>query len=263
MRTSLLFIIMFFCCSSTNVFSQSGTVNTEIITSSILNQAIAYNVYLPPSYSQNTTTKYPVLYLLHGKLGNNTDWAKNAGLVATMSAEIANGAKEMIVIMPNGIDAFYCNNYDDRNLCYEDFMLQELIPQVEAKYRINASKSTRAIAGLSMGGYGATYHAFKYQDMYSSCYCMSGAVLLKGKEPDILTILNSKTPLQLQSLPAYTMEIGTEDFLFKYNVSFHDYLMQKNITHTWITRTGSHEWPFWNACLPKAIRFASQNFETI
>ncbi len=262
MRTSLLFIITLFCCSSVNVFSQTGTVSTQSITSSILNKAVAYNVYLPPSYNNDTTTKYPVFYLLNGRGGNNTDWTNN-GMATTMDTVIQNGAKEMIVIMPNGLDAWYCNNCDSRELRYEDFMVQELIPQVESKYRIISSKATRAIAGLSMGGYGATYHAFKYPDMYSSCYSMSGAVLIGGNEPNLDTLLNSKTSAQLKNLPPYIMEVGLQDpLVYNHNVDFHNFLLEKNVTHTWITRPGVHEWAFWVVCLPKAIRFASQNFGT-
>jgi S-formylglutathione hydrolase FrmB len=264
MRTSFLFIIALFGCSLTNVYKQSGTVTTQSITSSILNKKVAYNVYLPPSYSQDTTVKYPVLYLLHGLLGNNTDWTNNAGLVATMSKEIANGAKEMIIIMPHGLDAFYCNNYDARKLRYEDFMVQELIPQLESKYRIISSKGTRAIAGLSMGGYGATYHAFKFREMYSSCYSMSGALILGATAPNIETLLDSLSAEQLNSLPPFIMEVGIQDSLvYTMNVNFHNFLLTKNIDHKYIARDGVHDWAFWTACLPKAIRFASENYDSI
>jgi len=204
---------------------------------------------------------YPVLYLLNGYGGNNRDYT-NGGIAAMMDTAIENGVKEMIIIMPDGMNSWYCNNYDSRNLQYEDFMVQELIPQAESKYHISSSKDSRAISGLSMGGYGATYHAFKYPEMYSSCYSMSGAVLYGGNEPNLQTLMNSKSTEQLKSLPAYTMEIGTEDFLYNDNLNFHNLLLDKNVPHNWITRPGIHEWAFWQVCLPKVLRFTSDHFGT-
>lgn len=258
MKLTALFVFTAFLFSPLLLLAQ-GYVSTQSITSIILNRNVAYNVYLPPSYSQNTNVKYPVLYLLHGYYGNNTDWTNN-GMAATLNTEIGNGAKEMIVIMPDGMDAFYCNNFDNRKLLYEDFMLQELIPQVEGKYRIISSKQSRAIAGLSMGGYGATYHAFKYASMYCSSYNMSGAVLFGASEPNLQLLLESMSASELSNLPAYTIEIGNADFLFNNNFNWHNLLLAKGVEHTYITRAGTHDWTFWNACLPKAIRFASDNF---
>ncbi len=260
MKITYLLISILLLFSPTLLFAQ-GTVSKQSIASIILSRNVAYNVYVPPSYSENTDVKYPVLYLLHGYFGNNTDWTTN-GMAATMNTEIGNGTKEMIVIMPDGMDAFYCNNFDGRKLLYEDFMLQELIPQVESKYRIISSRQTRAIAGLSMGGYGATYHAFKYATMYSSSYNMSGAVLFGTAEPNVQTLLESMSADDLKKLPAYTIEIGTGDFLLNNNLTWHNLLLAKGVTHTYITRAGAHDWPFWKACLPKAIRFASDNFGT-
>jgi S-formylglutathione hydrolase FrmB len=189
MKKNLLLLFALSMCFHAKLLSQG--IIMKSITSSILKQDVTYNVYFPPSYNQDKTKKFPVLYLLNGFSGNNLDWTLH-GMAATMDSVIRNGAKEMVVIMPNGMDAFYCNNYDDRKLHYEDFMVQELIPQVESKYRIVSSRGSRAIAGLSMGGYGATYHAFKYRDMYSSGYSMSGALSI-GNAPDIMAMLDTLT----------------------------------------------------------------------
>ena len=79
----------------------------------------------------------------------------------------------------------------------------------------------------------------------------------KGKE-----ILNNYSEDQLEELPAYTMECGTEDpLVFSSNESFDTFLNEKQIAHTYIKRTGIHDWNFWMACLPKALVFVSQNFD--
>jgi len=239
-----------------------GTVDTlPVIKSTVLNRAMHYSVYLPPSYS-SSTAKYPVLYLLHGMYGNYKDWVKN-DMVTVLNAAIKNKkAKEMVVVMPDGLDAFYCNNYNAGAMKYEDFMINEFIPQIEAKYRINAERSGRAIAGLSMGGYGATFHAFKRPEMFCAAYAMSGALEMGTSAPDLKQFFTGKNTDELNALPAYTMECGSEDFLvITANDNFNQFLSDKGFEHTYIKRTGAHDWQFWTACLPKAIEFVSIYYE--
>jgi S-formylglutathione hydrolase FrmB len=209
---------------------------------------MSFNVYLPSSYSTNTTKRFPVLYLLHGMWGTYQDWPKNG-----MQSIVDNaGGKEMVIIMPDGLDAFYVDGYKD-GMKYETYLQTELLPYVESKYRIDtANGKNRAIAGLSMGGFGAAYHGFKYPDKFSSIYAMSGAFDVTGNIGDIV---NSN------KYPAFTMECGTEDTLvYQMNVSFHSKLQQLGVSHEYITRSGAHTWDFWKVCLPKAIVFASKYF---
>ncbi len=80
--------------------------------------------------------------------------------------------------------------------------------------------------------------------------------------PDIQAIINAKTNKELKTLPAYTMECGTEDTLvYNSNVQFDNFLTGKNVTHTFIKRTGTHDWTFWMDCLPKTIEFVSDYFD--
>jgi len=238
-----------------------GTVDTtQTINSVILGKAMHYSVYLPPSYDK-TSDKYPVLYLLHGMNGDYRDWVKN-GMASIVDWAIKDKkSKEMIVIMPNGFNAFYCNNFNNGTLKYEDFFIGEFIPQIESKYRISNMQKGRAIAGLSMGGYGATFHAFKRPELFCACYAMSGA-MVGTTAPDIKLLLNSRSSDELKKIPAYTMECGTEDFLvYSGNENFNQYLTEKGITHNYIRRSGIHDWIFWKACLPKTLEMVSQNME--
>jgi len=248
--------------SSVEIISPpKGTVDTtQTIFSNILGIKMHYSVYLPPSYSI-TTEKYPVLYLLHGMYGDYRDWVKNDMASITDLAIYSSKAKEMVVIMPNGFNAFYCNNFNGGSLKYEDFFIQEFIPQIESKYRIKATQKGRSIAGLSMGGYGATYHAFKRPELFCAAYAMSGA-MVGTTAPDIKLLLDARSTDELKKLPAYTMECGTEDFLvFAGNENFDQYLTNKGIAHNYIKRTGTHDWIFWKACLPKALEMVSKNLD--
>jgi enterochelin esterase-like enzyme len=240
-----------------------GTLDIkQVIHSDILNRDMHYSVYLPPGYD-TSKGRFPVLYLLHGMWGNYLDWVKN-GMDNTLNDAISlKKAKPMIVIMPDGLDSFYCNNYNGGTMRYEDFLIEEFFPYIETSYRIKASRTDRAIAGLSMGGYGAVFHAFKRQEMFGSCYAMSGAFSMGTQAPDLKTILNSKTVEDLATLPGFTMECGTEDpLVYKANVDFDALLTGKNITHTYIARPGVHDWIFWNSCLPKVVAFVSKYFSS-
>jgi len=173
----LVFVVLFFM-KMNHSFSQTGSVDcSQVIKSEVLKQDMNYSVYLPPS-CQSSTRSYPVLYLLHGMWGDHTSWITQ-GEADRIATEIMNRGEvpEMIIVMPNGfIDGFYINNYDN-SVKWEDFFYKEFIPQVEKKYRILNDRNYRAIAGLSMGGYGALYHAINHNDMFTVCYALSAGVI--------------------------------------------------------------------------------------
>ena len=234
-------------CKEDPASSKGSTIQSATINSSALSMEVNYSVYLPPSYGSGGD--FPVLYLLHGFGGNHQDWPSN-GMRNTMDQEIENGnSEEMVVIMPDGMNAFYINGYDQRNLAYEEFFINELMPAVESKYRISAVREHRGIAGLSMGGYGATYHGFKHQDLFSFTFSMSGAVEIGGGTVSIRDILDAKSDSELNALPEYHIDIGQQDFLYQNNVSFSQFLSGKGVGHEFIARPGAHDWNFWNASL--------------
>lgn len=165
--------------------AQYGTVDvSNSIHSEILDREMPYSIYLPESY-HSSNRSYPVLYLLHGMTGNHSSWV-HGGEVHRIAGEsmAENRAPEMIIVMPDGLfDAFYINNYD-KSILWEDFFHEEFIPEIENRYRILSQRNMRTIAGLSMGGYGALYHAIKYKEKFSAVYAMSGAFLEVAPMPE-------------------------------------------------------------------------------
>ncbi len=239
--------------------SEEGTTDTSLtIYSNIMDTLVHYSVYLPPGYD-TTETDYPVLYLLHGMGNDHRDWIKH-GMANVMDYAFESGtAQPMVVIMPQGFTTFYCNVL---GLAYEDFFIDEFLPYIEIHYRIKTERNNTAIAGLSMGGYGCSYHAFKQQDIFGSSYAMSAAFPDVSYIPNIRDVIDGKTSEELDDLPAYTMEVGNQDFIvIDVNVSFHTYLNSKDIEHSFIRRTGTHDWDFWMSCLPKAVAFVSDYFD--
>jgi len=173
-----LFLLLFVVFIPASAFAQYGTVDNSLsVNSEILDREMSYSVYLPESY-HTSTRDYPVLYLMHGMTGDHNDWINVGEMHRIAGKAIAQGkAPEMIIVMPDGLyDSFYINNYDG-SLNWEDFFHEEFIPEVEDQFRILSNRNNRAIAGLSMGGYGAMYHAVKYKEKFSAVYAMSAAFL--------------------------------------------------------------------------------------
>jgi S-formylglutathione hydrolase FrmB len=236
----------------------SGDVIVEanqVIHSSILGRDIKYDIILPSNYTTETEKSYPVLYLLHGMGDDNTSWRTKGSAKELVQHAINNKIiPEIIVVMPDALVTFYVNNYQ-QTLKYETYFEEEFIPYIENHYRIKTTKSTRFIAGLSMGGYGASYHAFKYPEKFAYCYSMSGAVEGIGSPatPLVAAIIASYGS-NYASLPDYTMDCGNLDALvYTSNVNTHNALLQLNFEHEYIERSGSHDWTFWKEALPMAL----------
>ncbi len=250
--TLLILLALILGCKETPIIiDKDSTIQIASISSSILDMDVNYSVYLPPSYESGGP--FPVLYLLHGYYGNHLDWPRN-GMRQIMDRELNSGnSTEMIVIMPDGMDSFYIDDFDERKLDYEQFFFQEFVPELESKFNIVKAKTHRGIAGLSMGGYGATTYGLKYHHLFSFAYSMSGGVFLDEKFENIFEIVNSKTSTELTQLPKIFLDCGTEDFLFDSNDYLSNFLTQKNIEHTFIKGIGAHEWSYWVNSLPIAI----------
>ena len=214
-----------------------GTViRNRSVNSAQMKREMKYSIYLPKDYG--TGESFPVLYLLHGYGDENNAWLDKGNLFYTAREYEKNGGNPMIVVMPDGLTDFYQGRW-------ENYMYDELMPEVETKYKFNGK---RAVAGLSMGGYGSLYYWCKYSDMYCYAYAMSPAVDVNGTAR--LLVGKDKS-----TLPPLTIETGIQDQTTSLTsiTEFHDYLVTEEIEHEFITRDGSHDWTFWQVCLPKAL----------
>ena len=224
---------------------------SSTLESRILGGEQHYAVYLPPSYAKEPLRRYPVLYLLHGMYQDYKSWFSDGGLQAAADKAIAEGAMEMIIICPNGFNSFYYNTADMR---YEDFFIQEFVPEVERRYRILSEKEHRNIAGLSMGGFGATYLAFQHHELFGNAYSTSGG-FIEPATTLLKNIINAKLATEKSHFPTYTLECGEEDALvIESNRTLSQFLDEKQINYTKIFRQGTHNWKFWKESLPKILR---------
>ena len=163
-------------CIASGLRAQSK-ITTETVPSAALGRDVSVNVYVPAGFD-GSEARYPVLYLLHGLYGTYKDWATTGHMKDVVDELIASGEiVPMVIIMPNAGDPDIHNNWNGYfNMPghpYEDFFFKELIPTVEARYKIYGDKQHRAVMGLSMGGGGSTVYAQRHPDMFSSCYAMS------------------------------------------------------------------------------------------
>jgi S-formylglutathione hydrolase FrmB len=150
-------------------------VSTALIAANSVNGPHRIRITLPTGYFENPTARYPVLYLLHGGAGGNAaQWTTGGG-----AAEAITQGKPVITVMPDGGKVGWFTNWVNQSKGtqrWADFYLTQVIPWVDANLRTVAAKDGRAIAGLSMGGYGAVRLAQDRPDLFASVASFSGAV---------------------------------------------------------------------------------------
>jgi S-formylglutathione hydrolase FrmB len=147
------------------------TVKTVEFEAKSVGRTMKFNIALPPKYEESRT-RYPVLYLLHGYSSNYLAWNR-------LGAPKYTREFDLIVVMPDAGNSWYANwsrSEDDQKNAWEDFMIKDLIGHVDANYRTLARREGRAINGLSMGGYGALMLGLRHPDLFCSIGSHSGAV---------------------------------------------------------------------------------------
>jgi len=153
----------------------SGTIMKPTdFTSSAVGETVGYTIYLPPSYYTSSKV-YPVIYFLHGSLGNECNYvSKNnaGGSPNNVVTLVENGSiPETILVAPNGGAQ---TNYNGASAT---MIINELIPHIDSKYKTISSRNGRALEGFSMGGFGTTQFGFANSDKFCSIIPMAGANL--------------------------------------------------------------------------------------
>jgi S-formylglutathione hydrolase len=174
------------------------------------------SVYLPPGYDKNRSTRYPVLYLLHGFTDSDGNWF---GLRATkhfvnvpdaVDRAYAKGVREMIVVMPNAFTKYQGSMYASSAVIgnWEGFVTSDLVSYVDEHYRTLPNRASRGLAGHSMGGYGTLRLGMKYPAVFSSLYALSPCCMGANLEPDVAAVTRA-------AKVSTDQEIAAADFLTK------------------------------------------------
>lgn len=220
----------------------------QTINSAVLGREMKYSVCLPKGYDGTKT--YPVLYMLHGYNGGNNDWLIGGMFNPYLSSAVAAGtAPEMIVVCPDGMNSFYCNGFQN-GMQYMTYFFDEFIPFIESTYKVKSERSSRAIGGLSMGGFGSLYYGLLHPEMFCCVYACSPAAYVEGA-PNLYEMMATTKPAEM---PGITIETGTEDTVVGAGPSYlYGAMTQAGIACEYIARPGVHDWAFWKACTPKIV----------
>ena len=235
----------------------------ESVESAALGRSTSYRVLLPEHYRQSLR-RYPVLYLLHGLGGTYTDWTTRTNL-ADYSRSLP-----LIIVMPDGGNQWYTNAADGSER-YEDFVMTDLQADVTQKFRTINSRYGRAIAGLSMGGYGALKLALKRPAAFAVAGSFSGAFavtragelekLLRGpdalpmqqifgppdsqtrRENDVFALAASMKPA---SAPYVYVDCGVSDALINSSREVVAALHKAGVAYEYHEVAGGHGWDYWD-----------------
>ncbi len=213
-------------------------------------------VYTPPGYTPDK--KYPVLYLLHGIGGDQTEWQRFATVDVLLDNLIADGkAVPMIIVMPNGRA-----QKDDRANAgmsaapafakFERDLLDDVIPAIQSRYSAYTNRENRALAGLSMGGGQTLNFGLGHLDTFAWIGAFSSAP-------------NTKPPAQLvpdaavatSQLKLLMLTCGNKDGLISISQGVHVYLKEKGVPHIWHVDGNAHDPTHWRNSL---FSFAQQIF---
>jgi S-formylglutathione hydrolase FrmB len=275
------------CVSPANAPQATATpqishVHTIPFASKLVGKTLPYNVLLPVDYDNAAAgeKRYPVIYLLHGLTGHYSDWIEKTRL-----ADYAR-RHELIIVMPEGNDGWYTDSATAPADKYESYILQELIPDVQRRYRTIETRAGRAIAGLSMGGYGALKFGVKNPEMFAFVGSLSGALgaaswtradlhgfefiwgtlaAVFGPENsptraanDLNKLFRDLPAARIAALPFVYIDCGTEDLLLQSNRDLADILVARKIPHEFRQLPGTHAWRYWDSQVQEILRIVAR-----
>jgi enterochelin esterase-like enzyme len=202
-------------------------------------------VYTPPGYSP--TGQYPVLYLLHGIGGDETEWQRGGAPETILDNLFADKkAVPMIVVMPNG--RAQPNDRAEGDVfrsapafaVFEKDLLTDLIPFVESHYPVKRDRLDRALAGLSMGGGQSLNFGLGHLDTFAWVGAFSAAPNTKAPEELVPNPAEAARMLKL-----LWISCGDKDGLIWISQRTHRYLKEKNVPHVWHVEPGGHDFGVW------------------
>ena len=250
----------------------SASLDCGSVGSSILGHPVSVCVALPDDYGSQPSTRFPVLYFLHGLFENERSWSERGGQQILEGLRSGGQVGDFIVVLPDAGKTFYVNSLDGHEL-YEDFFIQELVPYIDGKYRTITKPAARGISGTSMGGYGALHLGMRHPDVFGSASAHSAALLdeipnplpTEGRWGFYARILQGpfgsplsgeywkeNSPITLAEHPErfrdlrlyfdcgdhdrYGFEVGAEEL--------HEKLQAKDFPHDFALRPGGHGWTY-------------------
>lgn len=257
----------------------------HIYWSELLRRPVGYNIYLPPTYYDGpgrglaiNTTRYPVVYYLHGMTDSESSHLYN---VARLDDAIRAGrVPPMICVWTYEGRRSWFTDYADGSVLAESMFIKELIPQIDARWRTLADRGHRSLHGFSMGGNGTLRLAAKHAELFSSAVCVAGAYVnyesFHQRRADVSaqmfgskerydadspwTLVREKTDA-LKNLPL-RLDVGDKDFLLEPNRKMHALLTELGVQHAYTEIPGVGHDPkrVWDAQGEALYAFSAKHF---
>ncbi len=246
-----------------------------ILNSSLMKRQIPFRILLPEDYP-NSQLRFPVLYLLHGLFGSFENWTD-----LTNIAEVP-ARQKLIIVMPEGENGWYTDGGIDDDK-YESYLINELVPKVDQEFRTIPIAKGRAIAGLSMGGYGAVKFALKFPQLFEFAASISGAfdapewcdelpeefresILRIFGEADSKIRANNNLSLitrnlsdsEIKDLPFLYFDCGMNDGFLAANENLSRLFEKTGVNHEFYAFPGEHDWEYWNKRSSFLLELADQ-----
>ena len=275
MKKLFLAVTILICLTAT-----AATVDTISIYSNAMHKDFKCVVIKPDSYKKFTRrggkkNTYPVVYLLHGYDG----WYSNWIIRVPQLKEYADQYNLMIVCPDGGKSSWYFDSPIDSSMKYETYIGKEVLDYIDAHYNTIKSRTGRAITGLSMGGHGALFLAFRHAEIFGACGSMSGGVdlnysrnkfdIMKRIGDTIRYADNWKKYMVMNVIESYPkdslaiiFDCGVNDELYAVaNRKLHEKMLLLKIPHDYTERPGKHEWAYWRNSIQYHLLFFKNYFE--
>lgn len=251
----------------------AAKVDTLMVRSNSMNKKIQV-VVIAPNVVKNKKVSYPVVYLLHGYSGNAKSWLEFKNNLPQLAEQY-----KLVIVCPDAKNSWYWDSPQDPSSRYETFVGDELVKFVDSHYPTIKNRKGRAITGLSMGGHGALWLAFRHKDVFGAAGSTSGGVDLRpyeknnwGIEKLLGTYATNKKVweehtaiTQVDKIVngdlAIIIDCGVDDFFFEINKGLHECLLGRKIDHDFILRPGEHNGKYWNNSIDYQLLFFHKFFQ--
>ena len=251
----------------------SAKIDTLMVQSEAMNKAIKNVVITPDNYDKDGEA-YAVLYILHGAGGSYNSWVKGMPSVK----EYADLYNIILVFPDGGRTSWYFDSPIDIQMRYETYVSSELISNIDNNYNTKPDKNARAVTGLSMGGHGAFYLAFKHPDVWGAAGSMSGGVDIRpfpnnwdiakrlGTYRDNKEVWEQNTVINLVHLLdrknlQLIFDCGVDDFFYDANKRLHEKLLERRIPHDYVERPGGHTIEYWENSIKYQLVYFNEFFK--